>query len=94
MTSKEIILSEIKRWEHNLKIYEKEKMETQIEYAKTNIVFYNYILKDLEILEIIKKWFMKSITDYREYDNTLFVDTFIRDDEPIFKILGKWLDEN
>ena len=49
--------------------------------------------KDLEILEILKKWFMEKTTDYRECDNTLFVDTFIRDDEPIFKILEEWLDE-
>ena len=51
------------------------------------------LIKDLEVLEIIKKWFMEHITDYRKYDNTLFVDTFISDDEPIFKKLEEWLDE-
>ena len=55
MTSKEIVLNEIKRLEHNLKIYEKENMTAQIEYAKTNIIVNNLILKDLEILDILKK---------------------------------------
>lgn len=51
------------------------------------------LAKDLEALDIIKKWFMEKTTDYREYDKTLFVDAFIRDNEPIFKILEEWLDE-
>lgn len=55
MTSKEIVLSEIKRLEHNLKICEKENMTTQIEYAKTNIKFNELILKDLEELEKYRK---------------------------------------
>ena len=52
------------------------------------------LINDLEMLEIIKEWFMEVTTDYREYDNTLFVDTFIRDNNPIFKILEEWLDGN
>lgn len=55
---------------------------------------YRKIQKDLEILDIIKKWFMENITDYRNYDMTLFVDTFIRKDEPIFKILEEWLNND
>ena len=51
------------------------------------------IRERLERLEKLKKWFMENTTDYREYDHTLFVDTFIRKDEPIFKIVGEWLDE-
>lgn len=49
------------------------------------------IMKKLKVLEIIKKWFMEYTIDYSKIDNTFFVDTFIRDDEPIFKILEEWL---
>ena len=54
----------------------------------------NEFHKQNEILDILKKWFMESITDYRDYDMTLFVDDFIRKDEPIFKILEEWLNND
>lgn len=50
------------------------------------------IMKKLKELETIKKWFIDSTMDYRDYDNTLFVDTFIRKDEPIFQIVSEMLD--
>jgi len=51
------------------------------------------LIKKLEVLEIFKKWFMGRIINYFKYDNSLFIDTFIHEDEPIFKILKGWLDE-
>lgn len=56
----------------------------------------NEIKKDLEILDILKKWFLENTVDYRDYDNTLFIDTFIRseEDKDIFKILGEWLEND
>lgn len=50
------------------------------------------IMKKLKELEAIKKWFIDNTTDYRDYDNTLFVDVFIRKDEQIFKIISEVLD--
>ena len=54
--------------------------------------YFKDIEKDLEILEILKKWFMEHIINYLKYDNSLFIDTFIREDEPIFEILKQWLE--
>lgn len=92
MTSKEIIINQIDTLKEQAKIEKELKTGSEI-YCEIEIEQYNQVLKDLEILDIIKKWFMESITDYRDYDKTLFVDHFIREDEPIFKILREWLDE-
>lgn len=58
----------------------------------------NEIIKDLErlkkqdeVLKIIKEWFIDRTMDYRNYDNTFFVDTFIRKEEPIFNIINDWV---
>lgn len=71
-----------------------ELLESELKLEKDKV---KYVMKQLEkqdeILEILKKWFMQHITDYIKYDNSLFVDTFIRDDEPIFKILKQWLEK-
>lgn len=51
----------------------------------------NEFHKQNGILDILKKWFMENTIDYR---TDLFVDTFIREDEPIFKILREWLEND
>lgn len=55
MTSQEIILDEIKRLEHTLNIYEKDNNKHYIEIIKTNIEVNKLILKDLEVLDILKE---------------------------------------
>ena len=89
MTNKEIVLNEIKRLEHNLKIYEKENMTPQIEYAKTNIKVNELILKDLEVLDI----FIKSKKDYvgipPKYDDIELTITIKKDN---WNKIKEWLD--
>ena len=57
MISKDLVLDEINRLEHNLKIYEKENDKHYIEITKTNIEANKIILKDLKKLEIIENHF-------------------------------------
>lgn len=52
------------------------------------------IQKDLEILEILKKWILESAFDYtNEKHPKYLIDTFIFESEPIFNIIKEWLDD-
>lgn len=93
MTSKEIIKNHIESLKEQAQIEKELKTGNEI-YCEIEIEQYNQVLKDIEILDIIKKWFIEKTTDYRDYDKSLFVDVFIRADEPIFKILEEWLEND
>lgn len=56
MISKELVLDEINRLEHILKIYERRKDNFHIEITKTNIEVQKIILQDLERLEELEKY--------------------------------------
>ena len=99
MTSKEIVLNEIKRLEHNLKIYEKENMTTQIEYAKTNILVNNLILKDLErlekqdkILNAFKNYIKISSDGIISCHDFILIPIFVsKEHEEQYNLLKEWL---
>ena len=55
MTSKEIIEDEIKVLEHKLLIYEMDNNKPKINILKTEIETKDIVLKDLEVLEILKQ---------------------------------------
>jgi len=97
MTSKEFIQNEIKNLEEIHKTAKDLKSELMIKNSEEEIEQYNQVLKDLEMLEIIKKWSFLD-TFYREDTNTTY-DRFLcnihtRGMKEDFEKIKEWLDND